>query len=95
MFLAQTSLTLGETFSFIAKCAEIVVLPFLAYMNARFKRLDKNIVDLEKSVGYLSEKLAIVNTTLVGQTGNNGLASRMNRIEEWRDDISSGARKLQ
>lgn len=73
---------------------EIVIIPYLAWnykinkeMNAK---LDTHRESLSKRLDEINSDVRIVNTTLVGQDGKNGLRSRFNSLEESVRELSLG-----
>lgn len=53
----------------------VVIIPALGYIVREIKNLSTRIE-------HISTKVEIVNTTLVGQDGQNGLRSRFNQVED-------------
>jgi hypothetical protein len=80
MFIAD--IDPDRTYALIKDIVEIALVPYLLYLNSRFKKIEDNMQEMH-------DTLISLKVTLVGPTGNNGLNSRVNKLETWREKVSS------
>lgn len=80
---SNLGLDLDRIFDLIKYVVNTLIIPYGVYLVKRMDRQDEKLIALDK-------KMTEVNTTLVGQDGQNGLRSRFGGLERMVNELRVG-----